>query len=830
MKSGITGLVPAHWPHLIKGIISGICLLFFLSSLGYGADFTGNYTGSWSSPPDTGQLSASISQSGSTLTGTLTIMSTECGNFVNLPLSGSASGNVVNFAASSYCGASPARLNYTNGVLSGDTISGSYNVYVDGAFYDSGSYTLTRAATTRSLSVTKSGMGSGTVTSSPSSINCGTTCSASFSSGTGVTLTATANSGSTFVSWSGCDGVNGNACTVNMNAARSVTALFGVVRFPDMYFDIVQKLYIGYYQRPADPEGFLFWARGMVLYDADGDFGGADIVPALEQFAYSAEARALYGGDITGSNIATVVDSIYMGLFGRHAEPGGLAWWINSFSTGASTPATILWELMKGAQGTDAQTIQNRLVTANVFTEIIDPNLDGLPPFQAAYPDGARTRQWLAGVTWDPVTIPTEDQIRAYLAGTGNTYTLTVNATNGSVTRSPNQANYSAGSTVTLTAIPNQGYTFANWTGNLTGTTSPAIITMNSNKTVAANFVVTPTETYTLTVNATNGSVTKSPDQSSYSAGTLVFLSAIPNQGYTFVNWTGDLAGSTSPVPITMNSNKTVWANFSASTPGTYTLTVNAANGSVAVSPRQVTFSAGSTVTLEAVPYRGYTFVNWTGDLTGTTNPVTITMNSNKTVWANFSAPTTQTITLYSAKDATLIWSDVSTSFQYNNYGTGNMEVGNAYYWGYFVSTLGKYACVLDFLIDPILGKSINSAKLRMYIDSTYPQYYYGHYRLYPITADWNEYAVTWNTGVYIYPNVYTDPDIATSSAYTEWDVTSIVSGWANGTIPTWGFYIKDITPANSHGLDVVEQMTTYISRDSGNPQAYHPQLIIEYQ
>ncbi|OJH40267.1 cellulase family glycosylhydrolase [Cystobacter ferrugineus] len=75
------------------------------------------------------------------------------------------------------------------------------------------------------LTVTKSGAGGGTVTSSPSGIDCGSTCSATYSSGTSVTLTATAASGATFAGWSGaCSGTG--ACTVSMTAARSVTATF----------------------------------------------------------------------------------------------------------------------------------------------------------------------------------------------------------------------------------------------------------------------------------------------------------------------------------------------------------------------------------------------------------------------------------------------------------------------------------------------------------------------------------------------------------------------------------------------------------------------------
>jgi len=79
--------------------------------------------------------------------------------------------------------------------------------------------------TSFSLSVTKAGSGTGTVTSSPSGISCGSTCTANYSSGSSVTLTPAAASGSTFAGWSGaCTGTG--ACTVSMTAARSVTATF----------------------------------------------------------------------------------------------------------------------------------------------------------------------------------------------------------------------------------------------------------------------------------------------------------------------------------------------------------------------------------------------------------------------------------------------------------------------------------------------------------------------------------------------------------------------------------------------------------------------------
>jgi hypothetical protein len=77
----------------------------------------------------------------------------------------------------------------------------------------------------RRLTVTKSGSGSGGVTSSPGGIDCGVTCSVLFTDGTSVTLTATAAAGSVFTGWSGaCSGTS--TCPLAMTADRDATATF----------------------------------------------------------------------------------------------------------------------------------------------------------------------------------------------------------------------------------------------------------------------------------------------------------------------------------------------------------------------------------------------------------------------------------------------------------------------------------------------------------------------------------------------------------------------------------------------------------------------------
>jgi hypothetical protein len=78
----------------------------------------------------------------------------------------------------------------------------------------------------RSLLVTKSGAGAGTVTSSPGGVSCGTDCSEEYVAGTVVRLTATPASQAQFTGWTGggCSGTG--PCVLTINAAALVDARF----------------------------------------------------------------------------------------------------------------------------------------------------------------------------------------------------------------------------------------------------------------------------------------------------------------------------------------------------------------------------------------------------------------------------------------------------------------------------------------------------------------------------------------------------------------------------------------------------------------------------
>ncbi|MBV5307888.1 DUF1566 domain-containing protein [Chromatium okenii] len=80
-----------------------------------------------------------------------------------------------------------------------------------------------------SLTVKKTGTGSGSITSADNQINCGTACAADFGSGSNVILTAKPASGSAFSGWSGACSNTTGTCTVKMSDAQTVTANFNLL-------------------------------------------------------------------------------------------------------------------------------------------------------------------------------------------------------------------------------------------------------------------------------------------------------------------------------------------------------------------------------------------------------------------------------------------------------------------------------------------------------------------------------------------------------------------------------------------------------------------------
>ena len=233
-------------------------------------------------------------------------------------------------------------------------------------------------------------------------------------------------------------------------------------------------------------------------------------------------------------------------------------------------------------------------------------------------------------------------------------FTLTVNASpadKGSVTKSPNKASYDFNEAVTLTAVPVNGWVFAGWSGDLTGTTNPATVNVTQNMAITATFA----QSFTITTSANppaGGTVTLNPNKATYTPGEQVQVTATANSGYGFANWSGDLSGTNPTETITVNGNLNIVANFSAAQ---YTFTATSSgNGSVDWTPQKSLYGDGEIVTVTATPDSGYFFVGWTGAVTSTNNPVEVTINGNTSVTAHFAPIVYYTLTVNKVGNGTV--------------------------------------------------------------------------------------------------------------------------------------------------------------------------------
>ncbi len=168
---------------------------------------------------------------------------------------------------------------------------------------------------------------------------------------------------------------------------------------------------------------------------------------------------------------------------------------------------------------------------------------------------------------------------------------------------------------------------------------SAATITVNGSFNGAVDWAVVALEMkpqLSLTLNtAGSGSVTLDPPGGEYNPGTVVTLTATPATEFEFSGWSGDLSGSNNPTALTMNGNKTVTAIFTPQ----LTLTTNTVgSGTVTLNPAGGIYNANTVVRLTATPATGFEFSGWSGDLSGSANLDSLTMNGNKTVTATFAA------------------------------------------------------------------------------------------------------------------------------------------------------------------------------------------------
>lgn len=164
--------------------------------------------------------------------------------------------------------------------------------------------------------------------------------------------------------------------------------------------DLIQQLYVAYYNRPADTGGLAFWV------------GKLDAGVSLDAVSKAFNSAKEYTDMYNGKNAESIVDTVYMNLFGRHAEQGGLNFWAPKVAAGqAGLPGGITTaDLVKfigagaidadGKPNADGIALANKATAAAAFTA--DLLLPGNEAARLAYAnDNAAGRTFVAGVTDD---------------------------------------------------------------------------------------------------------------------------------------------------------------------------------------------------------------------------------------------------------------------------------------------------------------------------------------------------------------------------------------------------------------------------------------------
>jgi hypothetical protein len=146
----------------------------------------------------------------------------------------------------------------------------------------------------------------------------------------------------------------------------------------------IQQAYVAFFNRPADVAGLNYWSQ------YEGSLGNL-----YATFAQQPE----YAATFDGLTSLQKVNAVYLNLLSRAPDLAGLEYWALQLDTGAITLANLSLAIIAGAQGSDIETLENKVAAATAFTNALDTTEEALgyttPEANAA------ARDWLTDVTDD---------------------------------------------------------------------------------------------------------------------------------------------------------------------------------------------------------------------------------------------------------------------------------------------------------------------------------------------------------------------------------------------------------------------------------------------
>ena len=400
-----------------------------------------------------------------------------------------------------------------------------------------------------------------------------------------------------------------------------------------IYTAAVQKLYVAYFNRPADTLGLAFWEAQVTA--ANGSTAAVS-----NAFAASKE----YADTYAGMSTAARVDAIYNNLFGRGAEPAGLQFWGLAIDQGKVTVAAAVTAIAAGAQGTDLVAYNNKVAAATAFTVALDTSAEIVAYSGAAANNAAKT--WLSGVTTD-ATLTTATATAALNASVAGVVAAAVVVTAPvAFTTGADTINGTSGNDV-FNASEIAGVSAWTVGDKLDGGLGSDVL--NVTQTAAITAPVGATVTGVETINLTSGTTGNSINSSSFTGLTALNVSGVTAQtvaaaATTAISVTSSAAtgavvvngGSTVAVTTTGANGGTIGVGATTAAAGavTVTSTGTAAGGTTG---NAITVNGGTTIGITQIGGNAVNTTNTSGAVTviGTAATTAVTVTGTKIATAS---------------------------------------------------------------------------------------------------------------------------------------------------------------------------------------------------
>ncbi|MCR5822179.1 MAG: leucine-rich repeat protein, partial [Bacteroidales bacterium] len=451
-------------------------------------------------------------------------------------------------------------------------------------------------------------------------------------------IQATANTAYHFIQWS--DGNGTNPRTIQMTQDSTLTAIF----VPNNSYIVVE---------PNDPTMGTTSGTGTYGYNApvtmtamaydgyhflkwnDGNTQNPRYMAAVRDttfiaiFVSNVSTITVYNANPEWGNVGGSGVYYYQNLVSLTATPNygyHFSQWndgntqnprtiiINQDSTFTAYFAVNTYSIVAISNSTAMGSVTG----GGTYTYLHEMSLTATPAY------GYHFVQWNDQNTDNPrtITVTRDSAFTAQFAA--NSYTITAEPNDPTMGSAYGSGTYNYNTSVTLTAVETYGYHFTQWSDGVTD--NPRTITVQNSATYTAQFEI---NSYIITVQSSNPAIGTTSGGGSYNYLTPVNITAIPNAGYHFTQWSD--GNTDNPRLVTVTQNATYTAQFAINS---YAVGVASSNSNMGSVSGSGTYNHNSTATLTATAYYGYHFVQWQDG--NTENPRSVVVTDSAQYTAQF--------------------------------------------------------------------------------------------------------------------------------------------------------------------------------------------------